>query len=177
MVFTAVETLNKIWSMVSPYLAGITLGGIVSCVFYTLFKTGFSKTLNKIDQNKMIDKAVEGAEETIKQTTFKVDIQPVVLSEVVKATETMTTLITKTTEDSNKAIKEQLDKLTNVVVALGNYFDDSIGVSDSKKETYHNAVDELSKTTTAVSSSDIEVKQLVVEDTKEETQTTTTISR
>lgn len=177
MVLSAVETLNRMWEVVSPYLAGITLGGVVSCVFYVLFKFGFNKALSKIDQKNMIDKAIEGAENTIKQTTFKVDIQPVVLSEVVKATETMTTLITKTTEESNKAIKEQLDKLTAVVVALGNYFDDSIGVSDSKKETYHEAVSGLSNITSAVASSDIEVKQLVVEDAKEETKTTTSISR
>lgn len=175
MILTAVDTLNKIWGMISPYLAGITIGGIVSCAFYALFRFGFNKALSKVDQDKMINNAVEGAKEQIKQTTFKVDIQPVVLSEVVKATETMTTLITKTTEESNKAIKEQLDKLTAVVVALGNYFDDSIGVSESKKATYHEAVSKLDETTSAVST-DVEVKQVVIE-TEEDTKETTSTSK
>lgn len=172
MILTAIDTLNKIWNTISPYLAGITLGGIVSCVFFCLFRFGFTKALNKVDQDKMVNSAIEGAKDTIKQTTFKVDIQPVVLSEVVKATETMTTLITKTTEESNKAIKEQLDKLTAVVVALGNYFDDSIGVSEAKKATYHEAVEKLEQTTSAVST-DVEVQQVVVESAKEGTKSTT----
>lgn len=171
MILTAIDTLNKIWNMVSPYLAGITLGGIVSCVFFCLFRFGFNKALNKVDQEKMVNSAIEGAKENIKQTTFKVDIQPVVLSEVVKATETMTTLITKTTEESNKAIKEQLDKLTAVVVALGDYFDDSIGVSEAKKAFYHEAVEKLEETTSAVST-DVEVQQVVVESAKEDTKST-----
>ena len=91
----------------------------------------------------MKQEAVEAAKNEVKETTFKVNIQPIVISEVKKVCEEIKNDANTKLVESNKNINDRLTKLENVVIALGNYFDDSIGVSDSKKQAFHNAVDIL----------------------------------
>lgn len=143
MLLTMAQTLSKIWNNIKEYIALISLSGIFSCVFYCLFKFGFTKALNKIDTKKMKDEAISAAKNEVKETTFKVNIQPIVLSEVKKVCEEIKEDANTKLVESNKNINERLTKLENVVVALGNYFDDSIGVSENKKQAFHNAVDDL----------------------------------
>ncbi len=157
MIFTITNSIKTIWNNIAPYVAGISIGGIISCVFYCLFKFGFNKALNKIDTTKMKNECVNAAKNEVKETTFKVSIQPVVLSEVKKVCEEIKEDANNKLIESNKSIDERLTKLENVVIALGNYFDDSIGVSESKKEAFHNAVADLEN------ASKEETKEVVVE--------------
>ena len=62
---------------------------------------------------------------------------------------------------SNNDLSQRLDKLTNVVIALGNYFDDSIGVSDTKKQAFKEAVNELNDISTSIKENT--EKEVVVE--------------
>ena len=143
MLLTVAQTLNKIWTFVRPYFIGVSLGGITSALFYCLFKFSVNKALKKIDDKKLVDKAVNGAKEEVKKTTFEVNIQPIVLSEVKKVCEEIKEDANTKLIASNEKTNEKLEKLENVVVALGNYFDDSIGVSEEKKKAFHKAVEEL----------------------------------
>lgn len=160
MIFTIINSIKTIWNNIAPYVAGISIGGIISCVFYCLFKFGFNKALNKIDTTKMENKCINAAKQEVKETTFKVSIQPVVLSEVKKICEEIKEDANNKLIESNTAIYDRLTKLENVVIALGNYFDDSIGVSESKKEAFHNAVEELN--TKTETEKEVVVEQLEV---------------
>lgn len=150
MILTIMTTLKGIWTNIAPYVAGISIGGMVSCGFYCLFKFSFNKALNKIDTNKMENKCINAAKQEVKETTFKVSIQPIVQSEIKKATEEITEYSKKELLKSNNDLSQRLDKLTNVVIALGNYFDDSIGVSDTKKQAFKEAVNELNDISTSI---------------------------
>lgn len=141
MLLNAMETFNKIWKIIQPYLTGITLGGIVSCLFYCLFKYGFTKTLNKVDTKKLEDKAVEKAQESVKTTTFKTNIQPLVESELKKVVETATKNYQTLNDELRKDTQESYEKLLACLEALGNYFDDSIAVSNAKKDAFHSAIE------------------------------------
>ena len=66
MILTIMTTLKGIWTNIAPYVAGISIGGIVSCGFYCLFKFGFTKTLNKIDTAKMKADTIEAAKKEVK---------------------------------------------------------------------------------------------------------------
>lgn len=172
MILTMIQTLGKVWKHIYPYIAGITIGGIVSCVFFCLFKFSFTKLLKKVDENKMKNEAVEAAKKEVKETTFKVNIQPIVISEVKKVCEEIKSDVNTKLVKSNEDIDKRLSKLENVVVALGNYFDDSIGVSESKKQAFHQAVEELStkeETPNIVVVEQLEVNTDTVKEVKEET--------
>ena len=143
MLLSMAQTLKTIWTSIRPYFIGVTLGGVTSALFFCLFKFYVNKALKKIDDKKLKKDCVEAAKNEVKETTFKVNIQPVVLSEVKKVCEEIKEDANTKLIASNEKINEKLEKLENVVVALGNYFDDSIGVSESKKQAFHNAVEEL----------------------------------
>ena len=161
MILTIQQTLKSIWTNIAPYITGISIGGMVSCAYYCLFKFGFNKALNKIDTTKMENKCINAAKQEVKETTFKVSIQPIVASEIKKATEEITEYSKKELLKSNNDLSQRLDKLTNVVIALGNYFDDSIGVSDTKKQAFKEAVNELNDISTSIKEST--EKEVVVE--------------
>lgn len=161
MILTIMQTLKGIWNNVAPYFYGISIVGIVSSVFYCLFKFGFTKALNKIDTTKMENKCINAAKQEVKETTFKVSIQPIVQSEIKKATEEVVNLNKAELLKSNEELSQRLDKLTNVVIALGNYFDDSIGVSETKKQAFKEAVNELNDISTSIKENT--EKEVVVE--------------
>ncbi len=122
----------------------------------------------------MKQEAIDAAKKEVKETTFKVNIQPIVLSEVKKVCEEIKNDANEKLVRSNADINERLTKLENVVVALGNYFDDSIGVSESKKTAYHEAVDNLTKTDEVkptIVIEQLEVKEVAT--TKKNTETAT----
>lgn len=140
MILTIMETLKKIWTNIAPYVAGISIGGIVSCVFYGLFRFGFNKALNKIDTTKMENKCITAATNEVKKTTFKVSIQPIVESEITKAVENITKNVNDNLISATNTNNEVLKNLANSIICLGAYFDDSIGVADSKKEAFKESV-------------------------------------
>lgn len=179
MLLNAMETFNKIWKAIYPYVSGITIGGIVSCLFYCLFKHGFTKTLNKVDTKKIEDKAVEKAQESVKTTTFKTNIQPLVESELKKVVETATKSFETLNNDLRKDTQESYEKLLACIEALGNYFDDSIAVSQAKKDTFYNAI-EVAKGTKEIAK-ETEIVVSISEDKKNnissQTTSETTIER
>lgn len=153
------ETVNQIWSVIAPYLAGISVAGVVSTIFYAILNAAFRKTVNKIDVKKIVKESTDKGIEQVKEVTFKHSIQPVVNSELVKINE-------KADEHLEKAIQrleKGYDKLVNVIDKLGAFYDDSM-IPNEKKEAFKQAVKEAltDNTQEVILESDV-----IVEDKKE----------
>lgn len=141
MILNAMEQLNKIWKIILPYISGITIGGIVSCVFFVLFKFGFNKALNKIDTKALEQKCIDKAENMVRTTTFKTNIQPIVVGELSKCCDEISQKNSQELEKYLATTLENYAKIIAVLEALGNYFDDSIAISTQKKEALYKALE------------------------------------
>lgn len=121
--------LNEVWATISPYFAGVTISGVVSAIIYACLKSGFSKTVNKLNVEEISNTAVTKGVEKIKTVTLSQDISPLVKSELVKVTETVKNELLVNQEE----MKEQYNQLITIVGKLASYFDTSIAIPDEKK--------------------------------------------
>lgn len=170
MIFTFVEEIQALWNTISPYLAGITIGGIISCLFYAFFSGSIKKFINKIQIGDMIQKTIDGTMERVKDLTISVELQPLVATELDR--------IKYEVSESNKElfydVMNKMDNLINCFEKLAVYFDNSIGVPQEAKDDLHNAIDEAKQTTKSLEQETITVKPLIVDDTKKSKKQNTT---
>lgn len=154
------EILDIIWQYIAPIFGGLSIAGIVSAIIYGCLKGAFNRTISKINTEKIAKETSDKAVNRVKEISFKHNIQPIVESELKKISEENA----KTIEKELKDVKEQYNKLLNVLGKFANYFDNSIGVPDeAKKELKQALKDAEIEPTTAEISVDSEI---VVEDTK-----------
>lgn len=136
MFLEIVENIQSLWDKVSPYLAGITLGGIVSCFFYAFFSGSIKKFINKISIGDMVEKTVDESMERIKTLTLTLELQPLVAEELEK--------IEKRVEDANqKAYEKVIESNAKLLIAfdkLASYFDNSIAVPQEVKDDLHKTI-------------------------------------
>lgn len=128
---------ETIWNYVLPIGGGITVGGVIIAIGTIAIKSAMSKLMSKIDVEKVEKKAVDKGLEQLKTVTFKHSIQPLASSEFKKITETANEYI----EDKLDAVDKKYDKLIECIDALASYFDNSIGVTEEKKERLHKAIE------------------------------------
>ena len=132
------EFLNHIWSVIAPYLAGVSIGGILTAVLYGCLKGAFAKTINKINVEKIAEQATNKGIEKVKEVSFKHSIQPVVNSELNKITEKANGYIDEQIAKTN----ERYDKLINILEKLSAYFDTSVFVPDEAKADLKKALED-----------------------------------
>lgn len=153
-----VENIQALWDKVSPYLAGITLGGIVSCCFYAFFSSSIKKFINKISIGDMIDKTVDKSMERIKTLTISVELQPLVAEKLEE--------IQKQTIETNRIAYEQVlesnAKLIDCFGKLASYFDNSIAVPQEIKDDLHLAISEAKESLNPKTET-IDVKPIIVD--------------
>lgn len=130
------EWLNNAWNVVAPYLSGITLGGVLSAIFYALLKAGFTKTINKIDVEKIAKTATDKGVDRVKEISFKQSIQPLVESELRKVTEEANKYI----EKELKEVKDEYQKIIDILEKQAQYFDNAIGVPQKTKDELKEAI-------------------------------------
>ncbi len=130
------EFLNHIWGVIAPYLAGISVGGILTAVLYGCLKGAFSKTISKINVEKIAEQATNKGIDKVKEVSFKHSIQPVVNSELNKITEKANDYIDI---EINK-LNDRYEKIINILSKLSAYFDTSIFVSEEAKAELKEAI-------------------------------------
>ena len=160
-----IDIFSQIWVWVASVAGGITFAGIITAILYGCLKGAFSKTISKINVQKIADEATEKGVERVKKVAFTHSIEPLVESELEKINEKSTALI----KDELASVQAKYDKLVNVLDKLAAYFDNSIGVSDKAKKELHEAVEGAKEKAPAVESH-VE-SEVITEDKKEKVST------
>lgn len=142
------EVLNQIWQAIAPYVAGISVSGILSAVIYGCLRGAFNRTINKINVDKIADQATDKGVEKVKQISFKHSIQPLVESELTKIDEK----VAKQFKEELKKVQDNYNKLVAVLEKLSAYFDGSIGVSERAKAELKQALAEAKNEPTTAES-------------------------
>lgn len=153
---------SEIWVYIVSVLGGVSVAGILTAVIYGCLKGAFNRLIQKINVEKITEKATEKGIDRIKKISFTQTIQPLVESE-----------LKKVTEQANKYIKTELanvqvkyDKLIAILEALSSYFDNSIAVSEQSKADLKQAIQDAKN-------DKIEVQEIVLEPNKKEKSTIT----
>ena len=153
------ETLNAIWQAIYPYVAGVSVTGILSAVIYGCLKGAFSKTISKVNVEKICEDGTSKGIDKVKEVSFKQSIQPLCESELKKITEQANEYMKSYLDEMNK----KYDQLIEIIEKLSAYFDNSIGVSDTAKEDLKDSINKAKIAPTTVETE-------VVDKTYEETQ-------
>lgn len=140
------ETLNAIWQAIYPYVAGVSVTGILSAVIYGCLKGAFSKTISKVNVEKICEDATSKGIDKVKEVSFKQSIQPLCESELKKITEQANDYMKSYLDEMNK----KYDQLIEIIEKLSAYFDNSIGVSDTAKEDLKDSINKAKIAPTTV---------------------------
>ena len=132
------EILNEIWVWIVSALGGVSLAGVISAAIYGCLKGAFSKTISKIDVEKIAKDATNKGIDKVKAVSFSHSIQPLVESELKKINELSVEVVKKELNE----VKAEYKTLINIVKKLSAYFDNSIGVSDTAKQELKQAIAE-----------------------------------
>ncbi len=164
-----VENIQALWDKVSPYLAGITLGGIVSCFFYAFFSGSIKKFINKISIGDMVEKTVDESMERIKTLAITLELQPLVAEEL----DRIQKQVIEANQKAYEKVLESNAKLIDCFGKLASYFDNSIAVPQEIKEELHLAISEA-KENVAPTETTIDVKPIIVDKKQAKKKETTT---
>ena len=132
------EILNEIWVWIVSALGGVSLAGVISAAIYGCLKGAFSKTISKINVEKIAKDATEKGIDKVKAVTISHSIQPLVESELKKINELSVEVVKKELSE----VKAEYRTLINIIKKLSAYFDNSIGVSDTAKQELKQAIAE-----------------------------------
>lgn len=132
------EILNEIWVWIVSALGGVSLAGVISAAIYGCLKGAFSKTISKIDVEKIAKDATDKGIDKVKAVSFSHSIQPLVESELKKINEMSVEVVKKELNE----VKAEYRTLINIIKKLSAYFDNSIGVSDTAKQELKQAIAE-----------------------------------
>ena len=132
------EILNEIWVWIVSALGGVSLAGVISAAIYGCLKGAFSKTISKINVEKIAKDATEKGIDKVKAVSFSHSIQPLVESELKKINELSVEVVKKELNE----VKAEYKTLINIIKKLSAYFDNSIGVSDTAKQELKQAIAE-----------------------------------
>lgn len=132
------ETMKMVWENVKPLLQGITIGGIVSTVFYAVTSATTKKVINKVNYEDIVKSTQEKAIDKIGETTLNVNIAPVVDERL--------NVLLKDNRDSQRKemneLKEEIGKLNKMVAWIGSMYDDSLVVDEKKKAEFKALINE-----------------------------------
>lgn len=155
------EILNTIWQYVLPIGGGVTLGALIIGILVPVVKGTVSKLIDRINVEKIEEKAFNAGVEKIKTMSFKQSIAPLVKSELVKVVEVVDDKINEKLDEVDKRYAQ----IVNILAKLSAYFDNSIAVSEDAKQELRDALADATKTSYNAD----EVIGVVVEQEKAET--------
>lgn len=154
-----VAQFQRLWEIVSPYLAGITLGGIISCFFYAFFSGSIKKFINKIQLGDIVNQTVDTSMDKIKNVAIQVELQPIIEKELDKVNQ-----YCKEEIEKNFAItKNVCNQMISCFENLAKYFDNSIGVSQEVKDNLYNAIEEAKQISVVEKPQVIEVTPIIID--------------
>lgn len=150
------QLFNEIWVYVVSSLGGLSLTAILTSIVYGCLKGAFSKTISKLNVEKIAEEATEKGIDRVKKVSFTHSIQPIVESELKKINEYSTEIIKKELADTQK----KYDSVITILEKFALYFDNSIGVTEETKK-------ELKQAIATAKNKPIRVESVVVEETTE----------
>ena len=162
MFLTTMENLQKIWNIISPYLAGITIGGIVSACFYAIFSGSIKAFINRVNIEKIVDTTVNSTMEQIKDVSVSVELQPLVENEL----KVITKEVNEKVETKLALYEQKIDNLIIVVDKLATYFDNSNAIPQETKQDLHDTIKKALDIKDNETTNVIEVKPVIVENKK-----------
>ena len=124
------DILNAVWQYVVPIFGSLSFAGIFSAIIYGVLKGAFSRTISKINVEKIADEATEKGIKKVKEVSFKHSIQPLVESELNKINEKAVEVVEKTLGE----VQAKYDNLIAILEKFSAYFDNSIGVPLETRE-------------------------------------------
>jgi hypothetical protein len=151
------QIFNEIWVYVVSSLGGLSLTAILTSIVYGCLKGAFSKTISKLNVEKIAEEATEKGIDRVKKVSFTHSIQPIVESELKKINEYSTEIIKKELADTQK----KYDSVITILEKFALYFDNSIGVTEETKK-------ELKQAIATAKNKPISIESVVVEETTEE---------
>ena len=149
------EILNTIWQYVLPIGGGVTLGALIIGILVPVVKGTVSKLIDRINVEKIEEKAVNAGVEKIKTMSFKQSIAPLVKSELVKVVEVVDDKLNEKLDEVDKRYSE----IVNILAKLSAYFDNSIAVSETAKQELREALADAAKTS---NNADVDIGVAVV---------------
>lgn len=156
------ENIQKVWNIISPYLAGITIGGIVSAFFYAVFSGSIKAFINKINIEKIVDTTVNTTMEQIKDVTVNVELKPLVENEL----KAITKEVNEKVENKLAIYEEKINTLIVCFDKLATYFDNSNAIPLETKQDLHNTINQALDIKQDDEISVINVKPVIVADKK-----------
>lgn len=139
MVLTnAKEIMKMVWGNLKPLLQGITIGGIVSTVFYAVTSATTKKVINKVNYEEIVQSTQEKAINKIGETTLNVNIAPVV-------DKRLNDLLKDNKDAQSKEIAElrkEIGDVKKMVAWIGSMYDDSLVVDEKKKAEFKALINE-----------------------------------
>lgn len=154
------EMLQTALVWVLGIIGGLSLTGIIIIIVHALIKGLINRIIMKFNVEKMFEACLNKQMEKIKSVSFSQNIQPIVMSEMVKLKEELKEQLSKEIRITQK----KYDNLMLVLEKFYAYFDDAL-VSDVKKQELKEAI-ELAKKEISTPEV-IEVKEIVIEEPKE----------
>ena len=143
---------NTVWAQIAPYLGGVSLAGVISCIVYAVLRAGFSKALGKINVEKISNEATEKGIAKLKDVSFKHSIQPLVESRMKDIEEKVAARYEQALADT----EAKYQQLIEIMDKFAAYFDNSIGVMEEDKKALHEAIQSAKTEPTTVESTVVE---------------------
>ena len=133
--------INAIWEVIKPYFTAGTISTAIATIIGIIFKTLITKKLNKIDLEKIENKAIQSGVEKIKDVAFKCDITPIVESKLVDIEQKALLAV----KEQINTMKVQYANMLEVLKGISAYFDDSYLISQEKKDAVQQAIEDAEK--------------------------------
>lgn len=149
--------MTEILNYVIPIAGGITLGSVLLFIGSLVMKASVSKLINKVNTEKITEKAVERGVETVKSTHFTYNIDPIAKAELEKVGEEANAIW----KEKAQFFEKKFYALVDILEIFTEYFDNSIGVPEDKKTELKEAFLRIRET--AVSTPEIAPLDIVVE--------------
>lgn len=162
MIFTMMETLQKAWNIIAPYLTGITIGGIVSALFYAIFSGSIKAFINRINIEKVVNDTIDSTMQKVKGLTINVELEPLVAEKLNAIEETINAKLETVLKDNT----EKTNKMIECFGKLATYFDNSVAIPEETKKELHDMVNEALEIGKEKQDEIIEVKPVIVEKKK-----------
>lgn len=142
------EFLNTIWGYVLPIGGGLTVGAIIVAIALPILKGSVTNVVSRLNVEEIEKKAVERGVEQVKKISFTQNIQPLVKSELVKVTESVTSEL----QYNIDKLHEDYISILAILEKLSAYFDNSIAITNEAKQALR---DEIEKAKNGVLQPDI----------------------
>ena len=162
MILGVIENIQKVWNIISPYLAGITIGGIVSAFFYAVFSGSIKAFINKVNIEKIVDTTVNATMEQIKDVSVSVELKPLVENEL----KVITKEVNEKVEKELAIYEEKINTLILCFDKLATYFDNSNAIPLETKQDLHNTINQALNIKQENADTTISVKPIIIENKK-----------